>query len=346
MKKIYFFFIVFLASLGGVRGQDTHFSQVLETPLFLSPANTGFFNGYFRAVANYRNQWGAMGNPYQTIGIAMDGGLFKSKKRKSFLGVGFTLFNDKAGAAKIQKTNALLHVSGVLKLGKRSIMSIGFCGGADATNGNYNQLTFGEQFDGNIIDPALPTGETAVYRQFTTTDLGAGIAYEYARVKTDQDHDDVKAVKIALGAYHINQPNQEFAITSNFKLPVRYSGILSGRMDITDTRFSLLPAIMGSSQYQQWEVVAGTYIKYRTRAGTKVTGQKTENGIGGGLFYRAQDAFIFKILYEINDYAIGLSYDMNVSSYRTASRYFGGFEVTLRYNILASSLFEARNEYK
>src|SRR3954466_6657585 len=98
MKKINFFFgLLLLMVVSGVKAQDIHFSQVLETPLFLNPANTGFFNGYFRAIANYRNQWSAMGNPYQTIGISMDGGLFKSKRRKAFMGLGFTLFNDRAG---------------------------------------------------------------------------------------------------------------------------------------------------------------------------------------------------------------------------------------------------------
>lgn len=347
MKKInYFLGLLLLGSIGGVKAQDIHFSQILETPLFLSPANTGFFNGYFRASANYRNQWGPMGNPYQTIGLSMDGGLFKSKRRKAFLGLGFTLYNDRAGAAKLSKTNALLNVSGIVKLSKHSIMSVGISGGADATNSNYNALTYGSQFDGNVIDPSRTSGEESRYRQFTTTDIGAGAAYEYNRVKTDQDHDDVTSFKIALGAYHLNRPNQEFWAGSNFRLPVRYSAILTVHHDFEDTKFTILPALMVQQQYQAWEYVTGTYIKYRTKVGTKQTGQKTENGIGAGLFYRGRDAFIYKLVYEMGDYAIGVSYDMNVSSYRTASKYVGGFEVSLRYNSLAGSLFESRREFK
>ena len=107
MKKIkYLIGVLLLGSMSKVNAQDIHFSQVLEAPLFISPANTGFFNGYSRAIINYRNQWGSMGNPYQTIALSADGGLFKSKRRKAFLGLGFTLYNDRAGAAKISKTNA------------------------------------------------------------------------------------------------------------------------------------------------------------------------------------------------------------------------------------------------
>jgi type IX secretion system PorP/SprF family membrane protein len=347
MKKInYFLVFLFLGVVGGMKGQDPHFSQVFETPLFLSPANTGFFNGYFRAIVNYRNQWSPMGNPYTTGAISLDGGLFKSKKRKAFLGLGFTMLYDKAGAAKLSKTNALLNLSGVVKLGKKSVMSAGLCGGADATNANYNALTYGSQFDGNQIDPSRTSGEESRYRQFTTTDIGAGLAYEFSSVKIDADHDDVMGFKIALGAYHLNRPNQEYAAGSNYRLPVKYTSAITGRIDIEDTKFSFLPAFVLQKQETAWQYITGTYLKYRTKAGTKVTGQKSENGIGAGLFYRGFDAFVYKLVFEMGDYAIGISYDMNVSGYRTVSKYVGGFEITLRYNNLAGSLFETRSEFK
>ena len=347
MKKInYIYVLLIVGSLGGVRAQDIHFSQVLETPLFICPANTGFFGGYFRGIANYRNQWSAMGNPYQTIGISLDGGLFKSKKRKAFMGLGFSLFNDKAGAASLTKTNALLNVSGIVKLSKRSVMSVGLSAGADATNGNYNKLTFSSQFNGNEIDATKVTGESVVYRQFTTTDINAGLAYEYSTVKSDPDHDDVRSFKITLGAYHLNMPNQEFGAGSVYRLPVRFSYLLTGRIDVIDTKFSFVPAIVYQQQGKASMYLIGTYAKFRTRVGTKTTGQKTENGIGAGLFYRGKDAFVFKLLYEMGDYAIGASYDMNVSGFRTVSKYYGGIEVSLRYNMLAGSLFESRREFR
>jgi type IX secretion system PorP/SprF family membrane protein len=347
MKKINIVFgLLLLGVTSGVKAQDIHFSQVFETPLFLSPANTGFYNGYFRAIANYRSQWSAMGNAFQTVAISVDGGLFRSKKRKAFLGLGLTLFNDRAGVAALQKTNALLNVSGILKLSKRSVLSVGLSGGADASNGNYSKLTYGNQFDGNAIDPNRITGESVVYRQYTTTDIGAGAAYEYSKVISDNDHDDVTSFKVAIGAFHLNRPVQDFGAGSAYKLPIRWAATLTGHIDFEDTKFSVTPAFVFQQQGVAWQYVIGTYVKYRTKVGTKVTGQKTENGFGLGLFYRGKDAFIYKLLYEIGDYAIGLSYDMNVSGYRTVSKYYGGLEVCLRYNNLGGSLFESRREYK
>src|SRR3954468_20850834 len=107
MKKINYYSTLVILTLSGLlmQGQDIHFSQANETPLFLSPANTGFFNGYIRATANYRNQWSSMNKAFQTQAIAIDGGLFRSKKRQAFMGLGLTIFRDQAGVAKVRTTN-------------------------------------------------------------------------------------------------------------------------------------------------------------------------------------------------------------------------------------------------
>jgi Type IX secretion system membrane protein PorP/SprF len=71
-----------------------------------------------------------------------------------------------------------------------------------------------------------------------------------------------------------------------------------------------------------------------------------QNGLGFGVFYRVNDAIIPKLLYEAGDFAVGLAYDANISGYRKASRYRGGFEISLRYNNLASSLFASKKEFR
>ena len=347
MKKIvYIFSFLMVVFAAEIKAQDIHFSNINEAPLFNSPANTGFYNGYFRFIANYRSQWGAMNKAYQTIAVSVDGGLFKSKRRKAFLGVGLTVFNDKAGSANLQKTNALLNLSGVIKTGRRSALSVGIAGGVSANNANYNNLTYGSQFDGNNIDNTVVSGETVVYRQFTTTDIAAGAAYEYAKVSTDSDHDDVSSFKISIGAFHLNKPVQDFGPGSNYRLPVRLTGNIITHFDFEDTKFSVTPTFLYHRQGQAWQFVTGSYVKYRMKMGTKVTGQKTENGIGIGFFYRSKDAFIPKLIFEAGDWAFFGSYDINVSGYRTASKYSGGFEVGIRFNNLSSSLFDSRSEFK
>src|SRR3954469_25120582 len=106
MKKISLLtFILLCTFFSEMKSQDMHFSQIAESPVLLNPANTGFFSGYFRAIAQYRNQWISMGNPYSTMGISVDGNIFRNFKKSGCLGIGVTIFNDRAGAAKIGLTN-------------------------------------------------------------------------------------------------------------------------------------------------------------------------------------------------------------------------------------------------
>ncbi len=344
-NKYFSTLLAFALCTSVMKAQDIHFSQVLESPVLLSPANTGFFNGYVRAIANYRNQWATMNKAYQTMGLVVDGGLFKSKKHPAFMGVGLSIFRDVAGVAKITKTSALLNLSGLVKLGKKSAMSVGLAGGTAAHNGDYSKLTYASQFNGNNIESNINSNETP-YRQFTTLDVAAGIAYEFMSFKKDQDHDDMTSFKIALGAFHLNRPTQEYGFGSAYRLPVRYSAVLTSVLDLEDTRFSLLPAVVYQSQASNEMLLLGSYLKFRMSSGTKVTGEKTQNAIGFGLFYRTKDAIIPKLAMDFGDFSFGMSYDVNVSGYRTASSGMGGFEVSLRYNNLASSLFESKREYK
>ncbi|MBK6521212.1 MAG: PorP/SprF family type IX secretion system membrane protein [Sphingobacteriaceae bacterium] len=359
MKNLRTILIVFvLTSAVQTRAQDIHFSQVSETPLLINPANTGFFPGYFRAIVNYRSQWQAMGNPFKTINLSVDAGLFKSKRRKAFLGLGLVMFQDRAGAAKLSRTQAMVNISGLVKLSKKSVLCAGLYGGAIGNSADYSKLTYASQFNGNAIDPEANSGENSIYRNFTTTDLGMGIAYEASSVKIDTDHDDVTKVRIGLAAYHLNRPKQEFAAGSVYRLPMRLVGSLFSNIDFEDTRFTLTPAFVIQKQGKKdksipaeykirgaYEFVTGSYIKVRLATGTKTTGEKTQNAIGFGLFYRSKDALIPKLILELGDYAIGMAYDVNISGYKSASKSNGGFEVSLRYNRLANSLFDTRSEF-
>lgn len=359
MKNLRIILVIFiLANAVHSKAQDVHFSQICETPLLINPANTGFFPGYFRASVAYRNQWQAMGKAFQTSLMSVDAGLFKSKRRPAFLGVGLVLYRDVAGAAKLARTQAMVNLSGLVKLNKHNVMCAGIYGGAIGNTADYSKLTYASQFDGQAIDPTASSGEINVFRNFTTTDVGAGLAYEVSSVKTDQDHDDVIKLRVGLAAYHLNRPKQEFAAGSAYRLPVRYVGSLISNIDFEDTRFTLAPAFVIQKQGKKdnaipkvykirgaYEMVTGGYLKVRLATGTKVTGEKTQNAVGFGLFYRSKDALIPKLILELGDYAIGMSYDVNLSGYRTATNKNGGFEISLRYNRLANSLFDTRSEF-
>jgi type IX secretion system PorP/SprF family membrane protein len=349
MKKISLLIILLAALNLQVRSQDTHFSQLTETPIWYNPANTGFFPGYVRASVHYRNQWASMGNPYKTMGLSVDGSMFKNRKKSAFLGLGLTMFSDKAGAANISNTNIALNVAGIVKLSKKSVLSAAVYGGEIVNKASYNDLQYGNQFNGNEIDPNLPSNENVAYRNFTTNDLGAGLAYEFSNVKGSQDRLDVVSFRIGAAAYHLNKPTQNFGSGTSYRLPTRYVGSATVRVDIPGSKLSILPSLIYMRQdalAPAYEINFGTFVKYRFKTGTKTTGQKTENGFAIGAYYRYDDAIIPQILLDMGSYAIGMSYDINVSGYKRASRTVGGFEVSLRYTKLGDALFNKKSEYR
>src|ERR1700760_4645709 len=96
----------FLGCLGGVMGQDLHFSQWFNSPLMTNPANTGFIpEADYRLGANYRNQWSAvMSVPYQTMSIWGDAQVFRNQIENGWMGLGGAILKDDAGAGTLTST--------------------------------------------------------------------------------------------------------------------------------------------------------------------------------------------------------------------------------------------------
>jgi len=72
-------------------------------------------------------------------------------------------------------------------------------------------------------------------------------------------------------------------------------------------------------------------IRYLLRPQSKYTGFIKETAILFGGHYRTGDAFIPSVMIEMANYAIGISYDVNISSLKTVSSGKGGVEIVLRY---------------
>lgn len=358
MKKTILLSCLIVTTLTGkLQSQDIHLAQIQESPLFINPANTGFFAGYYRIIAGYRNQWASMGNPYQTMNLSVDGGLLRNRNKSAFLGLGLNIFNDKAGAANISNTVVNLNISSVLKLGSKSALSAGVCGGMSMNNGNYAKLTYASQYNGSEIDPARPTNESVTYHSFTYSDIGFGLAYEYTSSKKQNDRDYLTSFRVGIAGFHLNRAKQDFGnaqinpktsepYAEPYRIPSRYVASLSTRIDVPNSKYTLTPTFIYMLQGPATEINFGTFLKYRFKNGTKVTGEKVENTFGVGIFYRMNDAIIPQVILDMGTYAIGLSYDANISGYRKASRTVGGFEISLRYNKLADALFNKRSEYR
>lgn len=336
---------IFLLLGLALSAQDIHFSQIQEAPLWLNPANTGFFNGYFRAVANYRNQWASMGNPYQTMAISVDGNALKVRKNKAYAGLGLFVFNDRAGAAKIGTTQAQLHANAIVKASKKSRIAGGIYLGVNQNSATYAALTYGNQYNGKEIDQSLATGETVNYNSFVNSDVGAGVNYEYSSATADMTRDDVFSIRVGAAVHHINKPVQRFSTGSTYQVPMRFVGNVQARIDIRDTKLSLLPSLVYLQQASAMEVIAGAHLRFRFKNGTKLTGNITESGLNIGVYYRLSDAIVPQINLDMGKYAIGVSYDYTLSKYSQVNKGAGGFEIYLKFMTLDDALYKRKREH-
>jgi type IX secretion system PorP/SprF family membrane protein len=343
MKHYLSYLLIVLAA--SVSAQDIHFSQIQEAPLWLNPANAGFFNGYFRAVANYRNQWAAMGNAYQTMAVSIDGNVGKTRKNKAYAGLGLFIFNDRAGAAKIGTTQAQLHANAIVKASKNSKIAGGIYLGVNQNSATYASLTYGNQYNGKEIDQSLATGEIVNYTSFVNSDVGAGVNYEYSSATSDMTRDDIFSLKIGAAVHHINKPVQRFSSGSTYRVPMRFVGNVQARIDIRDTKLSLLPSLIYLQQASAMEIIAGTHLRFRFKNGTKLTGNRTEAGLNIGVYYRFNDAIVPQINLDMGKYAVGVSYDYNVSKFNQISKGMGGFEIYLKFMTLDDALFKRKREH-
>lgn len=343
MKKFLLIVVLFISSLS--YSQDVHFSQIQECPLWLNPANAGFMNGYFRAVANYRNQWAAMGNAYQTMALSVDASTLKTKKGKAYLGMGLFVFNDRAGVAKMGSTQAQIHLNAIIKTSKKSKLGGAVYLGFNQNSANYAALTYESQYNGKEIDNTLGTGEAVTYASFISSDVGVGLNYEFSSANIDMLRDDIFSLKIGGAVHHLNQPVQKFASGSTYKLPMRFVGNVQSRIDIKGTKVAILPSLIFLSQGTASEITVGTHVRYRFKNPTKVTGMKSETGLNIGVYYRVGDAIIPQINVDMGKYAVGVAYDLNISKYKTVSNYQGGFEIYFKFMTLDDALFKRKREH-
>ena len=344
MKKIIFFFSLVLTTFFGI-AQDIHFSQFSETPLLINPANVGFFDGYQRAILNYRSQWTSAGSPFKTMAASVDGEIGLKRNRTTYIGIGGTIYQDVAGAANWKQFEGTLYSSAVVKVAKKSHVSLGLGAGYAQNSANFSSLTFGNQYNGQEFSTELPSFENFQFRKYSYLDLSTGMVFEYKNTTVNFDRNDLFDLRVGLAAYHLNQPKLQFATSSDQKLDRRLTAFVEGRYDLKGTNISFLPSLIFMQQGKFSQINTGLLTRLRFLNQTKITGVRHETALLIGAYTRIGDAIIPQVFLEMFGFNIGLSYDYNISSYKTATNGTGGFEISLKWTNLRDGLFKQGREF-
>lgn len=338
--KLFFFCTISLF------GQDVHFSQLNQSQLLINPANTGFFDGYSRAVVNYRTQWSAGTAPYQTIMAAFDANAGVKKSRSAFVGFGGYIYQDKAGDGSWKTLNADLMANIVVNIGKSAKLSGAIGSGIGQTSTNTNNYSWGVQYTGSQFNTSLPSNENFNNsRNFTWFDLSSGVNLDIDKITQQFTHNNRFHLRIGFAGYHLNQPKLVFTTNDPQSIARRFVINSQARFDIKESPISILPSLIYMWQGQYTEFNIGTFMRYRFKDESKTTGLKSETAIHIGCYYRVGDAIIPQFMLEYKSLLFGFSYDQTVSGYKQANRGLGAFEISLSWTNLRNSLFKQRREF-
>lgn len=336
LKQFVLFASLFCLSLS-VGAQDIHFSQFYLSPLNLNPAMTGVMNCNIRLTANYRNQWASVlrENAFRTYNVSYDQKI--PVGRYDYFGIGGTFWGDRAGEADFATVTGKLSASYSKKMGGTRnyghYLVVGAEAGVAQRSLDFLNLRWGLQHDGRGgFDETRESGEENVFDrdEFLFADLAAGLLWFMTFDKNNN---------LYLGGafHHLNRADQSFSTGSQDLLYSRFTAHAGGEFLLTN-RFGIVPGVIVMSQGPSFQVNAGTSFKFLLGSGRQAGSQafqfglwtRVSNKIDSGVL---NDAIIASTRFDVDNFSLGFSYDINISPLKAASNYNGSFELALAYKI-------------
>lgn len=335
--------------------QDFHFSQYNENSALINPALTGS-SGVLKASVAYRDQWRTVTTPYKTYGVSVESRFkttawkpvegqsmrFTKQSFNRFTG-GLSFYSDKAGDGNLRTTQVNLSLATHIPISKNSNLSLGLQGSLVQRKIDFSNLVFSNQFNGTNYDASMANGENAAPISFMYPDLAAGINWSYSKPEKLIVANNQKKASIGFAMYHLNQPKQSYLVSNSPKINFKY--VLHGDflIGIPHSNVALAPGYLIQLQGTNYEIIAGTSVKYYMKEESKYTGIKQRTSVSFGAFYRYRDALILSVGYDKKQqFGIGFSYDLNISGLTKVSKISGGPEITLRFNTSNPYLYQKK----
>ena len=303
---------------------DIHFSQFYETSVLRNPALTGVFEDDFKLGIYHRNQWSSISNPYNTTLFSAETHFAMSERSDDFISFGLLCYADKAGSVdqKITAFYPAVNYNKAINPNHNSYLSVGFTGGYLQYSFDPSKATFNNQYLNGNYSSSNPTLENIPNAKFSLYDVGAGVNYN-----TSSGENNNISYIIGASGYHFSQPILSYYRNPKITTNIRWNGNAAVAVVMNDyisAQFNVNYAMQGTYQ----EIMGGGLINYNAI----LSGQTTVFTISAGTYYRYGDAIIPVVKVKYQGLAMGISYDVNLSSLKEASNFQGGTEVTLFYS--------------
>lgn len=304
--------------------QDPNFSQFFVSPLSLNPALTGKFNGNYRVAFNYRDQWPAISKAFVTSTASFDLPVYRNDI--DTWGVGVIAMSDKT-ANGILSTNFIsvttAYHKGLDQDGLNQI-GVGFQATYNTKRLDGTKLNFEselDQFGGWTIASGEPVDNQQV--NISYFDMSVGALFNGST-------DGYNNYYLGVAGYHINKPRESFDGNIFYTLAPRITVHGGGSFPLGgDNTRNIYISSLYSRQAGASNIVIGGAAGF-----TLNEDEENPTNFYAGLWSRfnnVSDAVIPYVGLEFGGFRIGASYDVNISSLKTASQSRGGIEVSLIY---------------
>lgn len=247
--------------------------------------------------------------------------------------VGLLLLNDRSRVNDFNTNHIDLNGAFHKLLDKQTnqVLSLGVSLGISQFGFNYNDVTFGDQYNG-VDGYSNPTSELFPPNSLAVGDLGVGLSYS-ANVKSNT------RLQLGFAAFHINQPNRSFfnqleninvSFDTEDAFPMRLTGIVTATIQSSKTT-TFIPRLAWFKQSTVQEFNAGaTYrqLFYTTK----------HTALHLGLYASIADhiesthfnSVTGLIGFELENLMIGFSYEQAMDDLARHSG-FGSFELSMTY---------------
>ncbi len=332
MRKISLYIVLLMPMISF--GQDIHFSQITRATYQINPALTGTFLGNVKAEMNWKDQWQSVNNTFRTYGASAEYSFGKNgfTKKTVFYAAGLHFFKDVSGDVDLGNTQVGMDFSVLVKTTRSSRLSLGVQANSSRIGIDPTKMQWGSQYNGLNYDPAIFNGEGYGFAPFSYGDVNAGLTWWYHKKDNNIVAFSPNNARVGLAVYHINRPKYAL-LQQGGKLPMRFVFHSDILLPLHETLY-LYPTLLYQYQNKQSELVIGTLFKYVLRSASKFTSHTSEWSFSGGANVRITnvlDAIIPQFYFNVANFSVGLSYDVNVSKLHTYSKYRGGFELSLRF---------------
>lgn len=332
------FLVLSFSRQSQVIAQDIHFSQIHASPTVLNPAMTGLFDGQYRFIANYRQQWRSATANYRTLAAAADfhvAGLGQS----SLLSGGINVMADRAGDLDFTTSSAMFTLGAARKLNAKGdhAISVAIQGGVLHQSLDYSALHVFDQ------EPAVLAGADNAR---AVPDVSAGLAW-YKRL--GKEH----RIYGGMAMFHLGSPDMALLTGSTLdqenlaRRSVIHGG---GEFRLTEQLYAM-PSFILLEQSPNREITLGSFMRYDYQKGKADRGSSLYFGSWFRWFYRPDinsgyDALVLAARWDKDRLSCGLSYDVNLSSLTHATRGVGGPELSVIYVGQGSGSSSKTNKHK